>query len=344
MSSKNIALKKSPAGSSSSRRFTRSAPSPADGPNVRKRSRGPASMSKLESGRSKRIKEDDNTSTNDSDNKDSSSEIDPNSDTDPEADVAKASPRKKKKGRSEPKLDKKSLRTHQNVQLASRKDSPESSGEDEPISKKHGNGKPKKVINVRRYERTQIDEKSEDLSQTKKVETSERKCKRCQCNDADHEFTEKYEEFLTVKENSSNFICEKCDEYFKVCVYSEGIKSELDKMKGRFYKLSNQKDLKIRDFTINVSTLDKKKLPKFDQKMLEELDDGKPPKTYCETSDENKLLKATIDRLQKENKDLEDKMKQKNEVQGTDENKKINDQLKELNDEKAEIQAKLQKK
>ena len=52
-------------------------------------------MSKLESGRSKRIKEDDNTSTNDSDNKDSSSEIDPNSDTDPEADVAKASPRKK---------------------------------------------------------------------------------------------------------------------------------------------------------------------------------------------------------------------------------------------------------
>ena len=51
----------------------------------------------------------------------------------------------RKKGRSEPKLDKKSLRTHQNVQLASRKDSPESSGEDEPISKKHGNGKPKKV-------------------------------------------------------------------------------------------------------------------------------------------------------------------------------------------------------
>ena len=86
---------KCPADSSSSRRFTRSAPSPAEGPNVRKRSRGPASVSKLESGRSKRIKEDDNTSTNDSDNKDSSSEIDPNSDTDPEADVAKASPRKK---------------------------------------------------------------------------------------------------------------------------------------------------------------------------------------------------------------------------------------------------------
>ena len=182
------------------------------------------------------------------------------------------------------------------------------------------------VINVRRYERTQADEKTDDSSQTKKEETfeklpktvsveksskTEKKCKRCQGNKANLEFKENYEDFLTVEENSSNCICENCDEYFKVCLNNDWIKSELEKMKGRFNKLLDQRDLKIRDFTINVSTLDKKKLPKFDQKMLEELDNGKPPKTYCETSDENKELKAKIEFLQKEKMEMENKMKQK---------------------------------
>lgn len=94
---------KSPDVSSSSRRFTRtSAPSPADGPNARKRKIGTAPMKKLQSGGRKRIKDDDNTSTNDSDKDDSSAstDVDPHSDTDPDAldadAVAQKSPPRKK--------------------------------------------------------------------------------------------------------------------------------------------------------------------------------------------------------------------------------------------------------
>merc|ERR1711997_1205493 len=83
MSSKGSALKKTPVGSPSARRLTRSNEKPAETRDLRKRSKTGAG-SKNPPGRRKRIKTDEasNTTSETFDEDDGSTDVDPNSDTD----------------------------------------------------------------------------------------------------------------------------------------------------------------------------------------------------------------------------------------------------------------------
>ena len=133
-------------------------------------------------------------------------------------------------------------------------------------------------------------------------------CQRCKTSEAVCDFLVSYQPFFDffespLKTTYPNLICQNCEEYFQVCVKNSALQSELETEKSRSDKLATLKDLKVNSFSINVRNLDEKNLSNYDRVKFEKYlkaNSEKPPKSYCEMSDENTQLKAEIDKLNDE--------------------------------------------
>ena len=134
-------------------------------------------------------------------------------------------------------------------------------------------------------------------------------CIRCKTSEATCDFLVSYQPFFDkyfespLKTTYPNLICQNCEEYFQVCVKNSALKSDLETEKSRSDKLFALKDLKVNSFSINVRNLDQKNLSNYDRIRFEKYlkaNSEKPPKSYCEMSDENTQLKAEIEKLNDE--------------------------------------------
>ena len=134
-------------------------------------------------------------------------------------------------------------------------------------------------------------------------------CRRCKTSEAMCDFLISYQPYFDkhfeslLQNNISRYICQNCEEYFQVCVKNSALKSDLETEKSRSDKLAVFKDLKVNSFSINVRNLDQKNLSNYDRIKFEKYlnaNSEKPPKSYCEMSDENTQLKAEIEKLNDE--------------------------------------------
>ena len=135
-------------------------------------------------------------------------------------------------------------------------------------------------------------------------------CNRCKTSEATCDFLVSYQPFFDkhfqspLHINCQKYICQNCEEYFQVCAKNSALKSDLETEKSRSSdKLAALKDFRVNSFSINVRNLDQKNLSNYDRIRFEKYlkaNSEKPPKSYCEMSDENTQLKAEIDKLNDE--------------------------------------------